>query len=243
MHWLIKHLVNQTLKLVSYTLPMALHLQVYMAIKPLIRLLPLGQAVTPHYFQWCEFFADDAFTSLGMQLEWPGYIHPDMHKGLFMFNNKQDFLKAMRPWWNTGFQIHVHSNGSGGNQITLDALEILQAGHPRFNHRFTLEHFGISSTAQGRQVKALGALVSTNPYFVSDRADINANQIGTDRASLVARITSLIDQDVVVALYSDTPVGVPSPLLEVWIAVNRVGNPSREKFMPLMNELEMSIKR
>lgn len=183
-------------------------------------------------FNGVKFFADDAFTSLGMQLEWPGYINPDLYKGLFMFNNKQDFLKAMRPWWNTGFQIHVHSNGSGGNQVTLDALEILQAEHPRFDHRFTLEHFGISSTAQGRQVKALGALVSTNPYFVSDRADINANQIGTDRASLAARMASLIDQDVVVALHSDTPVGVPSPLLEVWIAVNRVGNLSGKVHAP-----------
>lgn len=183
-------------------------------------------------FNGVKFFADDAFTSLGMQLEWPGYIHADQYKGLFMFNNKQDFLKAMRPWWNTGFQIHVHSNGSGGNQITLDALETLQAERPRFDHRFTLEHFGISSTAQGRQVKALGALVSTNPYFVSDRADINANQIGTDRASLAARMASLIDQDVVVALHSDTPVGVPSPLLEVWIAVNRIGNLSGKVHAP-----------
>jgi len=183
-------------------------------------------------FNGVKFFADDAFTSLGMKLEWPGYIHPDKYKGLFMFNSTNDFLKAMRPWWNTGFQIHVHSNGSGGNQITLDALEALQAEHPRFDHRFTLEHFGISTTAQGRQVKALGALVSTNPYFVSDRADINANQIGTDRASLAARMASLINQDIVVALHSDTPVGVPSPLLEVWIAANRIGNLSGKVHAP-----------
>ena len=183
-------------------------------------------------FNGVKFYADDAYLSLGMQLEWPGYINPKEYKGLFMFNNKQDFLKAMRPWWNTGFQIHVHSNGSGGNQITLDALEILQAEHPRFDHRFTFEHFGISTAAQGRKVKALGALVSTNPYYVSDRADINASQIGTDRASLAARMASLIDQDVVVALHSDTPVGVPSPLLEVWIAVNRIGNQSGKIHAP-----------
>ena len=174
-------------------------------------------------FNGVKFYADDAFLSLGMQLEWPGYINADQYKGLFMYSSKEDFLKAMRPWWRSGFQIHVHSNGSGGNQITLDALEALQAEYPRFNHRFAFEHFGISTTAQGRQVKALGALVSTNPYYVSDRADINADQIGTDRASLAARMASLINQDIVVALHSDTPVGVPSPLLEVWVAVNRIG--------------------
>ena len=183
-------------------------------------------------FNGVKFYADDAFLSLGMQLEWPGYINADQYKGLFMYHSKDDFVKAMRPWWRSGFQIHVHSNGSGGNQITLDALEELQAEHPRFNHRFTFEHFGISTVAQGRQVKALGALVSTNPYYISDRADINANQIGTDRASLAARMASLINQDVVVALHSDTPVGVPSPLMMVWTAVNRIGLKSGKVHAP-----------
>lgn len=191
-------------------------------------------------FNGVKFFADDAFVSLGMQLEWPGYIDSDKYKGLFMFNSRDDFLKAMRPWWQTGFQIHVHSNGSGGNQITLDALEILQAEHPRFDHRFTFEHFGISTSAQGRQLKALGAIVSTNPYYVSERADINANYIGTDRASLAARMASLINQDVVVALHSDTPVGIPSPLLEVWIAVNRVGSQSGKVHAPYERVLDIN---
>lgn len=191
-------------------------------------------------FNGVKFFADDAFVSLGMQLEWPGYINADQYKGLFMFNSREDFIKAMRPWWKSGFQIHVHSNGSGGNQITLDALATLQAEHPRFDHRFTFEHFGISSTAQGRQVKALGAQVSTNPYYVSERADINANQIGTDRASLAARMASLINQDIVVALHSDTPVGIPSPLLEVWVAVNRIGTQSGKVHAPYERVLDVN---
>ena len=183
-------------------------------------------------FNGVKFYADDAFVSLGMELQWPNYIDSERYKGLFMFRSTDDFIDAMRPWWNAGFQIHVHSNGSGGNQTTLDALAALQAERPRFDHRFTFEHFGISSTAQGRQLKALGALVSTNPYYVSERADLNADQIGTDRASLAARMNSLIDQDIVVSLHSDTPVGVPSPLLEVWVAVNRIGELSGKVHAP-----------
>lgn len=183
-------------------------------------------------FNGVKFYADDAFVSLGMELQFPGYIHDGKFKGLFMFNSKEAFLDAMRPWWNKGFQIHVHSNGSGGNQITLDSLAALQAETPRFDHRFTFEHFGISSTAQGRQLKALGALVSTNPYYIAERADLNADQIGTDRASLASRMATLIKQDVVVSLHSDTPVGVPSPLYEVWTAVNRIGELSGKTHAP-----------
>lgn len=183
-------------------------------------------------FNGVKFYADDAFVSLGMELQYPGYINDAMFKGLFMFNSKDEFVNAMRPWWKAGFQIHVHSNGSGGNQITLDALAMLQAETPRFDHRFTFEHFGISSTAQGRQLKELGALVSTNPYYVAERADLNADQLGTDRASLAARMASLLKQNVVVSLHSDTPVGVPSPLYEVWTAVNRIGELSGKTHAP-----------
>ena len=183
-------------------------------------------------FKGVKFYADDAFVSLGMQMEWPGYVDPKKYQGLFMYSSKDDFIEAMRPWWNAGFPIHVHSNGSGGNQVTLDALAALQAEKPRFDHRFTFEHFGISTVSQGRRVKALGAVVSTNPYYVYERADLTAPQIGTDRASLAARMKSLIDQDIVISLHSDTPVGIPSPLLEVWVAVNRIGYGSGKVHAP-----------
>lgn len=174
-------------------------------------------------FKGVKFYADDAFIPLAMEMQWPGYVDPDKNKGLFMYSSKQAFTEAMRPWWNANFPIHVHANGSGGNQVTLDALQSLQDEKPRFNHRFTFEHFGISTVAQGRQVKALGASVSTNPYYVYERADLSAPYIGTDRASLASRMSSLMNQDIVLSLHSDTPVGIPSPLLEVWIAVNRIG--------------------
>ncbi|MET0277184.1 MAG: amidohydrolase [Pseudorhodoplanes sp.] len=183
-------------------------------------------------FNGVKFYADDAFVSLGMELQYPGYIDNDRFKGLFMYSSKDEFLNAMRPWWKAGFQIHVHSNGSGGNQITLDALAALQAETPRFDHRFSFEHFGISSTAQVRQVKALGAVISTNPYYVSERADLNADYIGTDRASLAARMNTVLKENVVLSLHSDTPVGVPSPLYEVWTAVNRIGELSGKTHAP-----------
>jgi predicted amidohydrolase YtcJ len=195
-------------------------------------------------FNGVKFYADDAFVSFGMELQYPGYIDNDRFKGLFMYNSKEAFLDAMRPWWNAGFQIHVHSNGSGGNQITLDALAALQAETPRFDHRFSFEHFGISSTAQARQLKALGAVVSTNPYYVSERADLNADYIGTDRASLAARMSSILKENIVLSLHSDTPVGVPSPLYEVWTAVNRIGELSGKTHAPAerVRDVERAMK-
>ncbi|HZP08098.1 amidohydrolase [Methyloceanibacter sp.] len=174
-------------------------------------------------FNGVKFFSDDAFVSLGMEVQNPGYIHSDQYKGLFLFTSFPAFVQAMEPWWNAGFHIHVHSNGNAGNQATIDALAELQAEHPRFDHRFTIEHYGISTPEQARELKALGGIVSTNPYYLYARSDLNIGQFGTDRASLASRIGTLVREGVVVSLHADTPVAPPRPLEEVWIAVNRVG--------------------
>jgi hypothetical protein len=179
-------------------------------------------------FNGVKFFSDDAFLSLGMQVQNPGYIHSDKYKGLFLFTSFPDFVLAMTPWWNAEFHIHVHSNGNAGNQATIDALAKLQAEKPRFDHRFTIEHYGISTYAQARQIKALGGVVSTNPYYLYTRSDLNVGEIGTDRASLASRIGTLIAEGVIVSLHADTPVAPPRPLEEVWIAVNRIGELSNE---------------
>jgi predicted amidohydrolase YtcJ len=179
-------------------------------------------------FNGVKFFSDDAFVSLGMVVQDPGYIHPEKYKGLFLFTSFPDFVQAMKPWWDAGFHIHVHSNGNAGNQATIDALAELQAEKPRFDHRFTIEHYGISTYAQARRIKALGGVVSTNPYYLYARSDLNAGEIGTDRASLASRIGTLIAEEIVVSLHADTPVAPPRPLEEVWIAVNRIGALSNE---------------
>lgn len=174
-------------------------------------------------FEGVKFFSDDAFLSLGMEITNPGYIASDKYHGLFMFDSFKGFVEQMTPWWNADFHIHVHTNGNAGNQATIDALDALQKERPRFDHRFTLEHYGISTPEQARRVKALGAVVSINPYYLYARGDLTGPQIGIDRAYTAARLKTLIDAGVIVSLHTDTPVAPPRPLEEVWIAVNRIG--------------------
>ena len=131
----------------------------------------------------------------------------------------------MLPYWRAGIQIHSHANGDETVQMTLDVLEQLQLRHPRFDHRFTIEHYCISTPDQARRLKALGGLASVNDYFVHYRSLIHAEQgFGPDRAEATARLGSLEREGVVFALHSDfslvlTPI---HPLTAVWIAVNRV---------------------
>lgn len=171
-------------------------------------------------FNGVKFFADDSFLSLGMVIENPGYT--DGRKGIFI-TQPDKMVEIWRPWWEAGFQIHVHSNGNGANQATINALDELMRLKPRADHRFTLQHYGISSPEMARRLARLGGVVSVNPYYLYHRSEFNAPYVGSDRADTAARLKTLVDAGVPTALHTDTPVAPPAPLEEVWIAVNRPG--------------------
>lgn len=171
-------------------------------------------------FNGVKFFSDDAFLSLGMAMENPGYI--DHHCGFFV-TPREKMVEHWLPWWKAGFHIHVHTNGNAGNEATVTALSGLMKEFPRADHRFTCDHFGISTPEQVRRLKALGGLASINPYYLYHRSELLAPYIGSDRAYTAARLKTLTDEGVITALHTDTPVAPPCPLESVWIAVNRFG--------------------
>lgn len=179
-----------------------------------------NQSTDKLIFNGIKFFSDDAFVSLTMVINHPGYI--DQHQGAFITPPDQMFAK-WSPWWDAGFHIHVHSNGNGGNEATINAIYQLMQNKPRFDHRFTIEHYGISTPEMAREIKSLGAIVSVNPNYLYDRVEINEPLFGTDRADTAARFKTLVDNHIPTSMHSDTPVAPPNPLQEVWIAVNRFG--------------------
>merc|ERR1719193_623274 len=167
-----------------------------------------------------KFFSDDAFLGLGMQMKQPGYL--DGHSGIWI-NEGPALTKLMWPYWKAGLTLHVHSNGDAGNENTLAALAELQRRHPRFDHRFTFEHFGVSTQAICQRVKALGALCSVNIHYPHLRGEINEKHLGTDRAHLASRLRSLVNLGIPTAVHTDVPVAPPEPLSEMWIATERRG--------------------
>ena len=171
-------------------------------------------------FNGVKFFSDDSFLSLGMQMENPDYT--DGRQGLFI-TPPDKMVETWLPWWQAGLQINVHTNGNAGNEATLRALEGLMKAHPRSNHRFTFQHYGMSTPDQARRVATAGGVVSINPHYLYSRSEFNAPYVGSDRAYTAARLKSLVDAGVPTSLHTDTPVAPPVPLEEVWIAVNRFG--------------------
>jgi predicted amidohydrolase YtcJ len=141
----------------------------------------------------------------------------------------------MAPYWKSDIQIHSHSNGDLALNASLSALAKLQEIQPRFDHRFTVEHYTMSTPMQARRLKALGGLASVNIYFTSYRSQLHSNHAyGPDRSESFARLGSLEREGVIFALHSDYPqVVVPmSPLTAVWTAVNRFGEDGKTVMAP-----------
>ena len=133
------------------------------------------------FFHGIKFLTDGSFPAMSLRLAFPGYLDGD--NGLRNDVPWDLLQERMLPFWRRGIQIHCHANGDEAITATLNALEQLHAAQPRFDHRFTLEHYCISTPDQARRMKALGAVASVNNYFVHYRGQLHTDQAyGPDRS-------------------------------------------------------------
>ena len=166
-----------------------------------------------------KLFSDGAFFSQLAQVQEPGYI--DGHHGEWL-SVPERLEEQVRTYWHAGYQIHVHVTGDLGLELTLDILEKMQFERPRFNHGFTFEHFGFSTPEQIKRIKALGAQVSANVYYLHELSDIYAREgIGWERASQMARMGSCFREGINTTFHSDFTMAPAEPLNSAWVAVNR----------------------
>ncbi|MHA7816036.1 MAG: amidohydrolase [Pseudohaliea sp.] len=167
-----------------------------------------------------KLMMDGAIFSGLAQLGPPGYL--DGHHGLWMAPLEVTTAWA-RAFWNAGYKLHAHSNGDASAAAFIELLRTLQAETPRPDHRMTLEHFAYSTEDQSRQLAALGAVVSANPYYHYLLSDLYAGAwLGPDRAAQMVRLGSLARHDVPFALHSDAPMAPLEPLRLAAAAAQRV---------------------
>ena len=186
------------------------------------RVAGLGQRNTHRlkFQNGVKLFTDGGFFAELMQLQEPGFI--DGHHGEWL--TPPEVVEALaRAFWHEGYRIHVHCTGDLGVELALEVLEKLQFEKPRFNHRFTIEHFGVSTPEQARRIADLGALVSANVYYLHELGEAYwKHSIGFERASQMARLGTLARHNITTALHSDFTMAPALPLNSAWVAVNRL---------------------
>ena len=186
----------------------------------LIAQLPERNSHRLNFGKRVKLFTDGAFFSQVAQLMEPGYI--DGHQGEWLSTPMQ-FEENARVFWNKGYAIHVHCTGDLGLELAVDTLQKMQDEKPRFNHGFTIEHFGLSTPEQVFRLSKLGANISANAYYVHELSDIYSNDsVGYERASSMARIGTSFKEGITTTLHSDFTMAPAQPLISMWVAVNRI---------------------
>lgn len=171
-----------------------------------------------------KLFADGAIYSQLMQVR-DAYL--DAHSGEWMMD-KEVFERAFRIYWDAGYQLHIHVNGDKGLDRVLDALEANLRRNPRYDHRTVIVHFAVSAPDQVARIKALGAIVSGNPYYVTALADQYGKVgLGPQRADEMVRLGDVTRAGVSWSLHSDMPMAPCDPLFLMWCAVNRATSSGR----------------
>ncbi|HEX5016597.1 MAG TPA: amidohydrolase [Actinomycetes bacterium] len=174
-------------------------------------------------FHGVKMWLDGSYQAMSLRVKYPGYISGE--NGLRGDVPWNELVERMLPYWERGIPIHAHANGDEAIDAALDTLEALQRRSPRFDHRFTIEHYLISDTSQARRLATLGGLASVLVQYVHHRSQIqNTQGLGPDRAEATARLGSLAREGVVFGLHSDFAFALLpiSPLEAAWTAVTRL---------------------
>jgi predicted amidohydrolase YtcJ len=155
-----------------------------------------------------------------MQLK-EGYL--DGHEGEWI-QSPEDFARSAWAFWKEGYQLAVHQNGDMGMELCLNTLEGLLHRQPRYDHRFGIHHFAISEAPQVKRAAELGAIISSNPFYVHVLGEQYSKVgVGPERAEVMARGRTVLDRGARLSFHSDSPMAPARPMMLVWSAVNRIG--------------------
>ena len=126
-----------------------------------------------------------------------GYRHPDLHTELVAATER-------------GFRVGVHAMGNVGVADTLDAFRAAARARPDDDHRFRIEHFGMSGDDLAIQAAELGAVGVVQPGFV-EHVGRSTRGFEPDDATWLPFAT-LTEAGVTIAGSSDDPCGPLPPL-------------------------------
>jgi predicted amidohydrolase YtcJ len=104
--------------------------------------------------------------------------------------------------------------------MLLNTIEKAIETYPRKDHRHRIEHAGISTPDLISRMKKLQVVPIPNPPFPYEYGDIYMEHYG-ERVNNMYTLRDYIDNGIIAAGASDSPVTDYNPLLGIHVAVNR----------------------
>lgn len=148
------------------------------------------------------------------------YNHNQDDYGL-LYYTQEELNQILGEAHEKGFQITAHAQGDRAIEMMLNCIEEALRKHPRKNHRHRIEHAGITTPDLVQRMKKLEVIPVPNPNFFLEYGDRYIDCYG-DRVNHQYPVRDFIDNGIIVAGGSDSPVSSFNPLLGIHAAVNRM---------------------
>lgn len=149
-----------------------------------------------------------------------GYTsNPDDHG--ILYYTEDEIYDVLGKAHELGYQITVHAQGDQAIEAYLNVVERALKENPRENHRHRIEHAGISSTDLQQRMKELKMIPVPNPPFPYEFGESYLTNYG-ERTDFMYPARDFIDQGIIAAAGSDSPVTTYNPFIGIHEAVNRL---------------------
>ena len=172
-----------------------------------------------------KLILDGSIQGFTARLGWPYYFDPpegSPENGLWLI--PPDAVADMVTTHHAaGLTIHCHCNGDQAAQVFIDAVEAAQERHPRWNHRHTVQHSQLTTTAQYAKMAALGMCANIFSNHIFHWGDQHRDiTVGPERAARMNACGTALREGVSFSIHSDSPITPMGQLHTAWCAVNRL---------------------
>lgn len=148
-----------------------------------------------------------------------GYTSDPANHGILYYSG-EEIYNILGHAHKLGYQITVHAQGDKAIEMYLNVVERALKEHPRKDHRHRIEHAGISTPDLQKRIKELGLIPVPNPPFHYEFGESYIHNYG-ERVRYMYPARDFIDQGILAAAGSDSPVTDYNPLVGIHTAVNR----------------------
>ena len=120
-----------------------------------------------------------------------------------------------------GYQVAIHAVEEGTIDAAARALENALRQAPREDHRHRIEHCSVCPPPLLDRLRNVQAIVVTNPAFIYYSGERYLKTVPEEQQKWLYRIGSFLENGLVPAAGSDSPVVPINPLIGIYAAVTR----------------------
>jgi predicted amidohydrolase YtcJ len=147
-------------------------------------------------------------------------ITPDETRG-YLNPPQQELNEMVLQAHQLGFQVAIHAVEEGTVEAAIAALEYCLSRSPKADRRHRLEHCSVCPPGLLRRLKAVKAIVVTQPAFIYYSGERYLSEVPEEQLRWLYRTKSFLKNGLKPAASSDCPVVSPDPLMGIYAAVTR----------------------